>query len=104
MKHEHLRKARLNLQTLVTSQSAVASRAGRVYLHKQCLIDEVSLNKPRSILLQMSMFQYRSIQQMRSMILRLGPDVNEIDTPHDCKTWVRVPLPAPNYGVHTGML
>ena len=71
MKHEHLRKARLNLQTLVTSQSAVASRAGRVYLHKHCLIDEVSLNKPRSILLQMSMFQHRSIQQMRSMIL--GP-------------------------------
>ena len=56
---------------------------------------EVSLNKSKNIVMQMSMYQFCSIHQMRSLFSKLETDAENVDTLHDCSSWVRVPLPAP---------
>jgi hypothetical protein len=35
---------------------------------------------------------------MGSLFSMLDNEINDVDTLHDCKTWVRVPLPAPCLG------
>jgi hypothetical protein len=44
--------------------------------------------------LRMGLYYFYSFQQTGSLSPMLDTDANNLHTPHDCITWVRVPLPA----------
>jgi hypothetical protein len=53
-----------------------------------------SLNKSLATLMQMSLYELRSIRRMGSLFSELEAGMNHFNILHDCNSWVRVPFPA----------